>query len=60
MEKVVVVVVVTTREGSLGSGPRLDWENLREARFCTASSLKKVLGRRVMKESKRKRTLKMN
>jgi hypothetical protein len=39
MEKVVVVVVVTTREGSLGSGPRLDCENLREARFCAASSL---------------------
>ena len=41
MEKVVVVVVVTTRDGSRGSGPRLDWENLSEARFAAASSLKK-------------------
>jgi hypothetical protein len=39
MENVVVVVVVTTREGSLGSGPRLDCENLSEARFWAASSL---------------------
>lgn len=39
IEKVVVVVVVTTRDGSLGSGPRFDWENLREARFWAASSL---------------------
>jgi hypothetical protein len=39
MEKVVVVVVVTTREGSLGSGPRLEEENLREAKFWAASSL---------------------
>ncbi len=30
MEKVVVVVVVTMREGSLGSGIRFDCENLRE------------------------------
>lgn len=36
-----VVVVVTIREGSRGSGPRLDWENLRDARFKAASSLKK-------------------
>jgi hypothetical protein len=42
IEKVVVVVVVITREGSLGSGPRLDWENLREARFAAASSLMRV------------------
>ena len=39
IEKVVVVVVVTMREGSRGSGPRLDCENLRAARFCAASSL---------------------
>lgn len=39
IEKVVVVVVVTTRDGSLGSGPRFDWENLREAKFWAASSL---------------------
>lgn len=44
MEKVVVVVVVTTREGSLGSGPRFDCENFREARFCAASSVEKELG----------------
>src|ERR1700761_643341 len=42
IEKVVVVVVVITREGSLGSGPRLDCENLREARFWAASSLKRM------------------
>jgi hypothetical protein len=42
IEKVVVVVVVITREGSLGSGPRLDCENLREARFAAASSLARV------------------
>ena len=40
IENVVVVVVVTTREGSLGSGPRLDWENLSDAKFCAASSLR--------------------
>ena len=39
IEKVVVVVVVTMREGSRGSGPRFDWENLRAARFAAASSL---------------------
>src|ERR1700743_158597 len=38
MEKVVVVVVVTILEGSLGSGMRLDWENLSEPRFIMASS----------------------
>ena len=42
MEKVVVVVVVTMREGSLGSGIRLDWENLSEPRFVMASSDVKV------------------
>ena len=38
MEKVVVVVVVTIREGSLGSGIRLDWENFRDPRLLIASS----------------------
>lgn len=42
MENVVVVVVVTIREGSLGSGMRLDWENLREPRLLMASSDRKV------------------
>src|SRR6187551_1032053 len=42
MENVVVVVVVTIRDGSLGSGIRLDWENLREPRFVIASSEVKV------------------
>lgn len=37
--KVVVVVVVRIRAGSFGSGPRLDWENLREERLAAASSL---------------------
>jgi len=41
MEKVVVVVVVTMREGSRGSGPRLDCENLSEERFTAASSLER-------------------
>jgi hypothetical protein len=50
IEKVVVVVVVITREGSLGSGPRFDWENLREARFAAASSL----GGRIRKRKGRK------
>ncbi len=39
MEKVVVVVVVTMREGSLGSAERFDWENLRFERLAAASSL---------------------
>ena len=38
MEKVVVVVVVTMRDGSLGSGIRFDCENLSEPRLLTASS----------------------
>lgn len=42
MEKVVVVVVVTILDGSLGSGMRFDWENLREPRLLMASSDKKV------------------
>ena len=42
IEKVVVVVVVTMRVGSLGSGPRLDWENFRFARLRAASSLRKM------------------
>lgn len=40
MEKVVVVVVVMIRDGSLGSAERLDWENFREARLLHASSLR--------------------
>ena len=42
IEKVVVVVVVTTRDESLGSGMRFDWENLREPRLLIASSDMKV------------------
>lgn len=42
MENVVVVVVVTIRDGSFGSGIRFDWENLREPRFVIASSVVKV------------------
>lgn len=38
MEKVVVVVVVTIREGSLGSGIRFDCENLSDPRLLIASS----------------------
>lgn len=42
MEKVVVVVVVTMRDGSLGSGIRFDCENLRDPRLLIASSERKV------------------
>lgn len=42
IEKVVVVVVVMMREGSLGSADRFDWENLSEARLAHASSLRRV------------------
>lgn len=42
IENVVVVVVVTIREGSLGSGMRLDWENLSEPKLLIASSDRKV------------------
>jgi hypothetical protein len=42
MEKVVVVVVVTIREGSLGSGMRFDCENLSDPRLVIASSEVKV------------------
>src|SRR3569833_2740805 len=42
MEKVVVVVVGTMRDGSLGSGMRLDWENLRDPRLLIASSDRNV------------------
>lgn len=35
-----VVVVVTIRDGSRGSGPRLDCENLSDAKFVAASSLR--------------------
>lgn len=44
MLNVVVVVVVTTREGSLGSGVRFDWENFKADRFSAASSVVKELG----------------
>jgi hypothetical protein len=42
MEKVVVVVVVTMREGSLGSGILFDCENLRDPRLLMASSERNV------------------
>lgn len=42
MEKVVVVVVVTILEGSLGSGMRFDCENFSEPRLLMASSERKV------------------
>lgn len=42
MVKVVVVVVVTIRDGSLGSGMRFDCENFREPKFVVASSDEKV------------------
>ena len=42
MEKVVVVVVVTIRDGSLGSGIRFDCENLRDPKLLIASSDVKV------------------
>jgi hypothetical protein len=42
IEKVVVVVVVTTREESFGSGMRFDWENFKEPRLVMASSEVKV------------------
>ena len=42
IEKVVVVVVVTIRELSFGSGIRFDCENFREPRFVIASSDVKV------------------
>jgi len=38
IENVVVVVVVTIREGSLGSGIRFDWENLSDPKLFMASS----------------------
>jgi hypothetical protein len=44
MEKVVVVVVVTMREASLGSVVRLDWEKRRDARLAAASSVVKEFG----------------
>lgn len=42
IEKVVVVVVVTIREGSFGSGIRFDWENFKDPRLLMASSEVKV------------------
>jgi len=47
MEKVVVVVVVTMREGSFGSGMRFDWENLSEPKLLIASSEVNVWSYRV-------------
>lgn len=47
IEKVVVVVVVTIREGSLGSGIRLDCENFREPRLLIASSERNECSMRV-------------
>lgn len=38
----VVVVVVIMRQGFLGSGRRLDWEDLRRIRLLIASSERKV------------------
>lgn len=63
MEKVVVVVVVTIREGSLGSGIRFDWENLRDPRLLMASSERNVWSTRVRRtlceESGSKLTIKV-
>ena len=42
IEKVVVVVVVTIRVGSFGSGIRFDWENFKDPRLLMASSEVKV------------------
>lgn len=42
IEKVVVVVVVTIRDGSFGSGMRFDCENFREPKLVMASSVVKV------------------
>ena len=47
MENVVVVVVVTMREGSFGSGMRFDCENFSDPRFVMASSVVKVCSTRV-------------
>ena len=47
IEKVVVVVVVTIRDGSFGSGIRFDCENFSEPRFVMASSVVKVCSIRV-------------
>lgn len=47
MENVVVVVVVTIRDGSFGSGIRFDCENLSEPKFVIASSDVKVCSIRV-------------
>jgi hypothetical protein len=62
IEKVVVVVVVTMREGSLGSGIRFDWENLRDPKLLIASSEVKVwsyLVKRTRWESNFKLTIKV-
>lgn len=47
IEKVVVVVVVTIRDGSFGSGIRFDCENFRDPRFVIASSVVNVCSIRV-------------
>lgn len=47
IENVVVVVVVTIRDGSFGSGIRFDCENLSEPRFVIASSDVNVCSTRV-------------
>lgn len=47
IENVVVVVVVTIREGSLGSGIRFDWENLSDPKLFIASSDKNEWSTRV-------------
>jgi hypothetical protein len=44
MLKVVVVVVVTILEGSLGSGMRFDWLNFKEPKLLIASSDAKEKG----------------
>jgi hypothetical protein len=62
IEKVVVVVVVTMREESLGSGIRFDWENLRDPKLLIASSDVKVwsyLVKRTRWESNFKLTIKV-
>jgi hypothetical protein len=47
IENVVVVVVVTIREGSFGSGMRFDWENFKDPKLLMASSERKECSTRV-------------
>ena len=42
IENVVVVVVMTQRDGLLGSGIRFDWENFNDPKFVIASSERNV------------------